>query len=44
MNRKVAEIKVDGNGKVWVRWQGKRRFVMVQDDEIATYLIYMLVK
>lgn len=40
---KVAEIKKDEDGKLWVRWQGKRKFLLIQDNQIAEFLIYILV-
>ena len=43
MANKVAEIKKDDNGKLWVRREGKKKFVIVQDDTIAAYLIYLLI-
>lgn len=42
MTNKVAEIKKLEDGKIAVRWQGKRKFNIIQDDEIAQYLIYAL--
>ena len=44
MNAKVAEIKKLENGKIAVRWEGKRKFNIVEDNEIAAYLIYTITR
>jgi hypothetical protein len=44
MTNKVAEVKKMENGKLAVRWEGKRKFNIVQDDEIAIYLVYLLTR
>lgn len=40
----VAEIKKDENGKIWVRFVGKKKFNLIPDNEISTYLVYLMVK
>ena len=44
MNAKVAEIKKLENGNIAVRWEGKRKFNIVEDAEIAAYLIYTITR
>jgi len=44
MQNKVTEIKKMENGKIAVRWEGKRKFNIIPDDEIAIYLVYLIVK
>ncbi len=39
----VKEVKKLKNGKLAVRWDGSKKFVIVPDDEIAQYLVYLLV-
>jgi len=38
----VSEIKKTEDGKIAVRFTGKSKFVIVPDDEIACYLIYLI--
>jgi hypothetical protein len=44
MNNKVAEIKTLENGKIAVRWEGKRKFNIIEDGAIAAYLIYTMTR
>lgn len=39
----VAAIKKLDNGKLAVRWKGKRKFNVIDDPEIAAFLVHMVV-
>ena len=41
---KVAAIKMLDNGKLAVRWQGKRKFIIVQDETVAAFIIYRMTR
>lgn len=38
----VASIKKLDNGKLAVRWKGKRKFNVIDDPEIAAFLVFMI--
>jgi hypothetical protein len=38
----VKEIMKTEDGKLAVKWSGAKRFVIIPDDEIALYLIYLV--
>ncbi len=40
--RAVEEIMKTEDGKIAVRWSGTKRFVIIPDDEIALFLIYLV--
>lgn len=40
--KKPAEIMKLENGKIAVRWQGTKKFVVINDDIIAQYLTLMI--
>lgn len=42
MKAEVAEIKKLDDGKLAVRWKGKRKFNVIDDPEIAQYLVFMI--
>lgn len=42
MQPKIAEYKKMDDGKLAIRLQGKRKFNVIDDPEIAAYLIFML--
>ena len=41
---KPAEIKKLNSGKLAVRWEGKRKFEVIEDDTIAQYLMFLIIK
>lgn len=41
---KPAEVKELENGKLAVRWEGKKKFNVIEDDEIAQLLIFWMIK
>ena len=41
-NPEIKEVKHIGDGKIAVRWKGKRKFVIVDDATISTYLVYAI--
>lgn len=44
MQPKIVEYKKLEDGKLAIRLQGKRKFNVINDPEIAAYLIFMLSK
>ncbi len=40
--KKIAEVKKETDGKLWVRWEGELTWHCVDDQEIATFIIYMM--
>ncbi len=41
---KVAEVKKLDSGKLAVRWEGKKKFSVIEDEVMAQYLIFSMVK
>lgn len=41
---KPAEVKKLNNGKLAVRWEGKQKFEVIEDDVVAQFLIYMVIQ
>ena len=39
---KPAEIKKLEDGTIAVRWEGKKKFNVIQDPAIAAYLVYVI--
>lgn len=44
MKAEIMAVKKLENGKLAVRWKGKRNFNVIDDPEIAAYLVYMIVR
>jgi hypothetical protein len=42
MSTKLAEIKKLEDGTIAVRWEGKKKFNVIQDPAIAAYLVYVI--
>ena len=42
MTAKVDKIKKLENGKLAVKWQGSRKYRVINDEEIASYLVYLV--
>ena len=40
---KIAEIKKLENGKLAVRWEGNDTFYEIEDDQIAQYIVYIMI-
>lgn len=40
----VEEIMKTKDGKIAVRWKGKKKFQVIQDKEIGLYLIYLITR
>ncbi|AGJ71540.1 hypothetical protein Lw1_gp132 [Escherichia phage Lw1] len=38
----VAAIRKLDDGKIAVRWKGKRKFNVIDDPEIAAFLVFMI--
>ncbi|ANS06175.1 hypothetical protein [Enterobacter cloacae complex sp. 363J6] len=38
----VAEIKKLDDGKIAVRWKGNRKFNVIEDPEVAAFLVFMI--
>ena len=43
MSKQVDEVMKDESGKLWVKWKGSKKFYLIPDDEIACYLVYLIV-
>jgi hypothetical protein len=41
---KPVEVKKLSDGRIAVRWEGKRTFNIIEDEMIAAYLIFWIVK
>lgn len=39
-----AEVKKLDDGRLAVRWQGKAKFNVIEDEEVAQYLIFWMIK
>lgn len=42
--KKIADVKKMENGKLAVRWQGGKKFFIINDADIAKYLIYLVTR
>ena len=40
----VAEVKKLESGKLAVRWKGEQKFLVINDDLIAAYLIFIMTR
>lgn len=43
MSSKIVEIKKVRDGVLGVRYEGDPKFYIIDDEEIATYLVYLMV-
>jgi hypothetical protein len=41
---KVAEIKKTDDGKIAVRFKGKRKFLLIDDKTLGEYIVYLAIK
>ena len=44
MRNRPAEVKKMEDGRIAVRWEGKKKFNIINDPVIAEYLIYWIAK
>ena len=44
MRHRPAEVKKMEDGRIAVRWEGKKKFNIINDPVIAEYLIYWIAK
>jgi hypothetical protein len=44
MSGKPAEVKKLESGQIAVRWEGQKKFNIIDDEAIAQYLIFWMIK
>lgn len=44
MSAKPAEVKKLDSGQIAVRWEGQKKFNIIDDETIAQYLIFWMIK
>ena len=42
MTKKIEQIKKTEDGKITVLWENEKEFQVIEDDEIAEYLLYQI--